>query len=59
MARKRPWTKVTQKYHLYSGGFLDASSHLYKRPCPSVGPLVGPSVAFVNFDEITIFTNSE
>ena len=29
--------------------FLDASSHLYKRPCPSVGWLVGwlvgPSVA--------------
>ena len=24
--------------------FLDASSHLYKRPCPSVGPLVGRSV---------------
>ena len=24
--------------------FLDASSHLYKRPCPSVGPSVGPSV---------------
>ena len=24
--------------------FLDASSHLYKRPCPSVGWLVGPSV---------------
>ena len=29
--------------------FLDASSHLYKRVCPSVGPSVGPSVchAFV------------
>ncbi len=24
--------------------FLDASSHLYKRPCPLVGPLVRPSV---------------
>ena len=24
--------------------FLDASSHLYKRVCPSVGPSVGPSV---------------
>ena len=24
--------------------FLDASSHLYKRPCPSVGPLVGKSI---------------
>ena len=36
---------------------LDASLHLYKRPCPSVGPLVrwsvGPSVgnAFVHIDE--------
>ena len=25
-------------------GFLDASSHLYKRPCPSVRPLVRPLV---------------
>ena len=25
-------------------GFLDASSHLYKSMCPSVGPSVGPSV---------------
>ena len=24
--------------------FLDASTHLYKRVCPSVGPPVGPSV---------------
>ena len=24
--------------------FLDASTHLYKRSCPSVGPSVGPSV---------------
>ena len=24
--------------------FLDASSHLYKRACPSVGPSVGRSV---------------
>ena len=24
--------------------FLDASSHLYKRPCPLFGPLVGPLV---------------
>ena len=26
------------------GEFLDASSHLYKRACPSIGPSVGPSV---------------
>ena len=26
--------------------FLDASSHLYKRVCPSVGPLVGRSVGW-------------
>ena len=26
--------------------FLDASSHLYKRPCPSVGPSVRPSVGW-------------
>ena len=25
-------------------GFLDVSSHLYMRPCPSVGLSVGPSV---------------
>ena len=25
--------------------FLDASSHLYKRVCPSVGPSVRPSVS--------------
>ena len=24
--------------------FLDASSHLYKRVCPSVDPSVGPSI---------------
>ena len=30
--------------------FLDATAHLYVRPCPSVGPLVGN--AFVNVDEI-------
>ena len=24
--------------------FLDASSHLYNRVCPSIGPSVGPSV---------------
>ena len=24
--------------------FLDASSHLYKRPCPSVGPSIRPLV---------------
>merc|ERR1719259_1054259 len=24
--------------------FLDATTHLYKRSCPSVGPSVGPSV---------------
>ena len=24
--------------------FLDATTHLYKRLCPSVGPSVGPSV---------------
>ena len=27
-----------------AGAFLDASLHLYKRVCPSVGPSVGPSV---------------
>ena len=26
----------------FLSGFLDASSHLYKRVCPSVGPLVRP-----------------
>ena len=28
----------------HSMAFLDASSHLYKRVCPSVGPSVRPSV---------------
>ena len=27
--------------------FLDASSHLYKRVCPSIGPSVGPSVGWL------------
>ena len=45
------------------GSCLDASSHLYKRPCPSVFPLIGPSVGwsvrntFVNFDERSMFTD--
>ena len=41
--------------------FLDASSHLYKRPCPSVGWLVGWSVgnAFVQIDEKWPFTDSK
>ena len=30
------------------GSFLDASSHLYKRVCPSVGPSVGPLRLFKN-----------
>ena len=29
---------------LKKGPFLDASKHLYKRVCPSVGPSVRPSV---------------
>ena len=45
--------------------FLDASSHLYKRPCPSVRWLVGwsvrPSVgyAFVKIDEKWPFMDSK
>ena len=33
--------------------FIDASSHLYKSPCPSIRPLVRPLVrsAFVKFGE--------
>ena len=31
-------------YVVYTALFLDASSHLYKRVCPSVRPSVGPSV---------------
>ena len=34
--------------------FLDASSHLYQRVCPSVGSSVGPSVGNAFF-----FLNSE
>ena len=36
-----PWSRGTKKPGLL---FLDASSHLYKRVCPSVGPSVGPLV---------------
>ena len=45
--------------------FLDASSHLYKRPCPSIGWLVrwsvSPSVrkAFVKIDEKWPFMDSK
>ena len=35
--------------------FLDASSHLCKRPCPSVRPLVG--YAFVKIDETWPFVD--
>ena len=31
--------------------FLDASTHLYKRVCPSVRPLVGPSVGLPLFSD--------
>ena len=30
-------------FHREKNHFLDATSHLYKRSCPSVGPSVGPS----------------
>ena len=37
-------------------GFIDAASHVYKRVCPSVGPLVGPSVTLSSESrEINIF----
>ena len=45
--------------------FLDASSHLHKRPCPSVGLSVGPLVrpfvgnAFVEVDKKWIFPDSK
>ena len=44
-------------YILFIFLVLDASLHLYKRPCPSDGPLVGN--AFVNLVKITRFTDSE
>ena len=46
-------------YH--SSFFLDASSHLYKRPCPSVGWSLRPSVrhAFVKIDEKWPFMDSK
>ena len=37
--------------------FLDAASHLYKRPCPSVGPSV--CNGFVIIDEKWTFTDSK
>merc|ERR1712002_1424589 len=46
--------KLCSKKYIKNYPFLDASSHLYKRPCPSVRQLVGN--AFVKFDEITRFT---
>ena len=40
------WTDISK----LNGNFLDASTHLYKRLCPSVdpsvGPFVGPSVGW-------------
>ena len=40
--------------------FLDASSHLYKRPCPSVGWLVRPLVSWsVKIDDKWPFTDSK
>ena len=37
---------IKKRYHSFQTVilFLDASSHLYKRVCPSVGPSVRPSV---------------
>ena len=35
--------------------FLDASSHLYKRVCPSVGPSVGWLVAFFLIAKMKVF----
>ena len=45
--------------------FLDASTHLYKSSCPSVGPLVGPLVGpsvgytFAQINEKRPFTDSK
>ena len=41
--------------------FLDASSHLYKRVCPSVGRSVGPSVrnAFVKIAETGVMRDGD
>ena len=39
-----PWSKKSSGLT-----FLDASTHLYKRVCPSVGPLVRLSVGFAFF----------
>ena len=41
--------------------FLAASSHLFTRPCPSVGPSVCPLVgnAFVKIDDTWPFTDEE
>ena len=32
------------RHYIHAAHFLDASTHLYKRVCPSVCPSVGPSV---------------
>ena len=36
--------KVSYTLETFHHFFLDASSHLYKRVCPSIGPSIGPSV---------------
>ena len=38
------WTCPNKKWQKKKKTFLDATTHLYKRSCPSVGPSVGPSV---------------
>ena len=47
--------------NFFSIAFLDASSHLYKRPCPSVRCSVRLSVgnAFVQIDKKWPFTDSK
>ena len=45
VAHKSPERRIRKPvFHENHNSFLDASSHLYKRVCPSVGPSVGPSI---------------
>ena len=43
------WWHWKMHIYLFQIVFLDASSHLYRRVCPSVGPLVRPSVDWSRF----------
>ena len=44
LMKLKPWCNCSPTVYCVIGAFLDASSHLHMRVCPSVGPWVRPSV---------------